>query len=107
MSYASQENSKNLIIEQHLYEYKKAPLESFTFLQISLELISVHHWIVELGNVIKVKPGVTRGPLCLAFKFITDSLVSKRVFKHHVGILGKGMTRTIRLPLFARSLIRL
>ena len=56
--------AKNLIIEQHLYEYKKAPLERFTFLQISSELIFVHHWMVELGSVIKVKPGVTRGPLC-------------------------------------------
>ena len=55
--------AKNLIIEQHLYEYKKAPLERFTFLQISSELIFVHHWMVELGSVIKVKPGVTRGPL--------------------------------------------
>ena len=57
--------AKNLIIEQHLYEYKKAPLERFTFLQISSELIFVHHWMVELGSVIKVKPGVTRGPLCV------------------------------------------
>ena len=55
---------KNLIIEQHLYEYKKAPLQIFTFWQISSELIFVHPWIVELGSVIKVKPGVTRGPLC-------------------------------------------
>ena len=56
--------AKNQIIEQHLYEYKKAPLERFTFLQISSELIFVHHWMVELGSVNKNKPGVTRGPLC-------------------------------------------
>ena len=55
--------AKNLKIEQHLYEYKKALLERFAFLQISSELILVHHWMVELGSVIKVKPGVTRGPL--------------------------------------------
>ena len=55
--------AKNLIIDQHLYEYKKAPLERFTFLQISSELIFVHHWMVESGSVIKVKPGVTRGAL--------------------------------------------
>ena len=56
--------AKNLLIEQHLYEYKKAPLERFTLLQISSELIFVYHWMVELGSVIKVKPGVTGGPLC-------------------------------------------
>ena len=56
--------AKNLLIEQHLYEYKKTLLERFTFLQISSELILVHHWMVELGSFIKVKPGVTRGPLC-------------------------------------------
>ena len=56
--------AKNLIIEQHLYKYKKAPLEIFTFLKISSELIFVHDWMVELGCFIKVKPGVTRGPLC-------------------------------------------
>ena len=55
-----QKIAKKLIIQQHLYEYKKAPLERFTFLQISSELIFVHHWIVELGSVIKVKPGVTK-----------------------------------------------
>ena len=67
--------AKNLIIEQHLYEYKKAPLERFTFLQISSELIFVHHWMVELGSVIKVKPGVTRGPLWLGAKFLRDRVV--------------------------------
>ena len=58
-----QKKLKELIIEQHWYEYKKAPLERFTFLQILSELIFVHHWLMELGSVIKVKPGVTRGPL--------------------------------------------
>ena len=31
MSYASKKKAENLKIEQHLYEYKKAPLERFTF----------------------------------------------------------------------------
>ena len=61
------ETSGTKIIEQHLYEYKKAPLERFTFLQISSELIFVYRWMVELGSVIKVKPGVTRGPLWSCF----------------------------------------
>ena len=41
--------SKNLIVEQNLYEYKNLPLERFTFCQISSELIFVHPWIVGLG----------------------------------------------------------
>ena len=65
--------AKNLIIEQYLYEYKKAPLEKFTFLNISSELIFVQHWMVELGSVIKVKPGVTRGPLWAVSGFKVES----------------------------------
>ena len=80
------EIAKNLIIEQHLYEYKKGPLERFTFLQISSELIIAHHWMVELGSVIKVKPAVTRGPLCktewlkTTLNESTDSLASFELF---------------------------
>ena len=64
-----------MIIEEHLNEYKKAPLETFSFGQISSELIFVHYWIVELGSVIIVKPGVTRGPLWLGAKFLRDRVV--------------------------------
>ena len=60
---------------QHLYEYKKAPLERFTFWQISSKLIFVHYWIVELGSVIKVKPGVIRGPLWLGARLLRDRVV--------------------------------
>ena len=62
MSYVSQENAslngKNLIIKQYFYEFWKA-----IYFLITSEFIGLHHRIVELGEVIKVKPGVSLGPV--------------------------------------------
>ena len=58
---------KNLIIEQRLYEYQKAPKRRFPFWQILSNLIFVHHWIVKWGGDIQVKPDITRGTLQTQF----------------------------------------
>ena len=67
MSYASPEKSKKPNNwTAFVWIQKSAPRK------ISSELIFVHRWMVELGSVMKVKPGVTRGPLCPLFTFNQD-----------------------------------